>query len=117
VRTGLARPEHKPFEGDCDARTSPGAGGWCDASEVPARASDFGGPVMEDVRIVECGLADAEELVEIGRETFLNASRHLTGDMREFPREGYRRETIHASSRRPGRATSSPALGMLRPAT
>jgi diamine N-acetyltransferase len=59
---------------------------------------------MEDVRIVQCGLADAEELADIGRETFLDTYSADTSpaDMREFLREAYRPETIRAELEAPG---------------
>lgn len=59
---------------------------------------------MDSVRIVECGLADAEELAEIGRETFLDTYSADTSpdDMREFLRNAYRPETVRAELEVPG---------------
>jgi hypothetical protein len=56
---------------------------------------------MEDVRIVERGLADAEELAEIGRETFLDTYSADTApaDLRKFLSEAYRHEMIRARAR------------------
>lgn len=60
--------------------------------------------VMDDVRIVECGPADAEELAEIGRATFLETYSANTSpdDMRAFLREAYSPETVRAEIDLPG---------------
>jgi diamine N-acetyltransferase len=59
---------------------------------------------MEDVRIVECGPADAEELADIGRATFLDTYSAETSpdDMREFLRDAYRPQTVRAELEAPG---------------
>jgi ribosomal protein S18 acetylase RimI-like enzyme len=59
---------------------------------------------MENVRIVECGAADAEELAEIAKETFLDTYSADTppDDMREFLSSAYRPETVRAELESPG---------------
>jgi ribosomal protein S18 acetylase RimI-like enzyme len=59
---------------------------------------------MEDVRIIECGLADAEELAEIGRETFLDTYSADTSpvDMRAFLRDAHRPESVRKELEVPG---------------
>jgi diamine N-acetyltransferase len=59
---------------------------------------------VADVRIVECGPADAEELAEIARATFLDTYSADTSpdDMRAFLRDAYRPQTIRAELETPG---------------
>jgi diamine N-acetyltransferase len=60
--------------------------------------------VMDDVRIVECGPADAEDLAKIGRATFLETYSANTSpdDMRAFLREAYSPEAVRAEIDLPG---------------
>jgi diamine N-acetyltransferase len=60
--------------------------------------------VIQDVRIVECGVADAEELAEIGRATFLDTYSADTApeDMREFLRDAHSPETVRPELEVPG---------------
>jgi diamine N-acetyltransferase len=62
------------------------------------------GAVMDAIRIVECGVADAEELAEIGRATFVDTYSADTSpeDMRQFLSDAYRPETVRAELEVPG---------------
>jgi ribosomal protein S18 acetylase RimI-like enzyme len=59
---------------------------------------------MDEIRIVECGPADAEELARIGRATFRDTYSAQTSpeDMRSFLRDSYRPERVRAELKTPG---------------